>query len=102
MDNPNRLRCPNCDAALKVRGVRIGRKIACPACHVGFIVKAEDAARAEEGEGVNAARLILAVFGVFLFTGCGAALAFYSFASNVPSKPAPAALAAPIKKEAPP
>jgi hypothetical protein len=81
MQRADRLTCPSCGTPLKSggRGIRIGRKITCPKCHVAFAVRPEDAERAAE---VNFGRLTIVMVGAALFLVGGASLGVYCFANN--------------------
>jgi hypothetical protein len=85
MDYITKIKCPNCGTALKsARGVRIGRKIVCAKCAIGFTVRAEDADQAEEAAGMNVGRLSIALLAALLYLVGGAGLAYYCFANNAP------------------
>jgi hypothetical protein len=85
MNRANRITCPTCSAPLKsARGVRIGKKIKCPKCGIGFTVRPEDAEQAELGAGIDVGRfgVVLACAAIYLVGGT--ALALYCFAENTP------------------
>ncbi len=83
----NRITCPTCNAPLKrVRGIRIGKKIACPKCRIAFTVRPEDAEKAERAAGVNSGRLGIVLAGAMIYLLVGAVLAVYCFTHNAAPK----------------
>jgi hypothetical protein len=85
MEFTGHLACPSCGAALRTRGVRIGKMVRCAACRTAFRVQAEDADAVEETGGVNAARLLLVLLGGLLYLLGGAGLAYYCFTHDGPT-----------------
>lgn len=89
MERANSLTCPSCATPLKsMRGIRIGRKVPCPKCKVAFTVRAEDAATAEGGAGVNVGRFLVVALGALLYVAGGTFLAVYCFEHNAPRRDA--------------
>ncbi len=85
MERTNKLTCPSCSAPLKSeRGIRIGKKIACPNCKIAFTVRPEDAEQADLAAGANPRRLAVVLAGALLYLLGGAGLAAYCFHDNVP------------------
>ena len=83
MERANYFLCPNCRTALKsLRGVRIGKMIKCLKCEVAFTVRPEDT---EHLGRVNRGRLGIVLAGALLCLLGGGGLAYYCFATNVPS-----------------
>ena len=67
MDRTNNLTCPSCHAPLKSeRGIRIGKKITCPKCKIGFTVRLEAAEQAALAAGANKGRLAIVLAGALL------------------------------------
>jgi hypothetical protein len=88
MNLARHITCPRCHTPLKsARGVRIGKKIACPNCRIAFTVRPEDAESAELAEGINAGRLLIVLIAAGLYLVGGAGLAVLCFANNAPRYP---------------
>jgi hypothetical protein len=89
MNRTSSIICPSCHAPLtSMRGMRIGKKIACPHCRIAFLVRPEDAEQAERAAGVNAGRLRIVLAGALVYLLVGAALAGYCFSHNLATKSA--------------
>jgi hypothetical protein len=85
MERANKLICPSCSTPLNSeRGIRIGKKVACPNCKIAFTVRPEDAERADLAAEANRGRLAIVLAGALLYLLGGAALAGYCFLHNVP------------------
>jgi hypothetical protein len=83
MTRANKLICPSCSTPLKsARGIRIGKKITCPKCQIGFTVRPEDAEQAELAAGTNLSRLAIVLAGALLYLMIGSWLAGYCFQHN--------------------
>jgi hypothetical protein len=91
MERANRFHCPRCGAPLRsARGVRVGRTIKCPSCKGAFTVRPEDAAGAEQAQGVNADRLAVVLAAAMFYLLIGSGLAVYCFTHNAPQEVAQA------------
>jgi hypothetical protein len=97
MERTNPITCPSCGKPLKVpRGIRIGQKIKCVRCAGAFTVRPRDA---DQGGGVNGARLAVVLAWALVYLLCGAGLAGYCFTHNAPANKGPQARTETSEKE---
>ena len=87
MDLVKHILCPSCHTPLQsARGIRVGKKVTCPHCGIGFTVRPEDAEQAELSAGVNPSRLGVVLGCVVLFFISGLGLAIFCVAENRPAE----------------
>lgn len=98
MDLAKRIICPSCHTPLKsARGIRIGKKVTCPKCGIGFTVRAEDAEQAELSAGANLGRLGIVLAAIAMYAISGTGLALFCLAENkVPAEPTGGVVVKPV------
>jgi hypothetical protein len=105
MVRTNKAICPHCSKGLRSEhGIRVGKKIHCPACGSPFTVQANGeppaAAESIQQGKINTARLGIVLLGSLVYVLGGAALALYCFSLNVrPSEAGRSGLSQPDERQ---